>query len=129
MVMFKSTPRMRQKEPGKGLGTGLGRLLNGDKVAGGARGAQEIPRFGRGMETLLSAHEESAKKEQSRKALLPAWFFFTTDLLLLAFTTAILFDAPRPLPTGDVALAGVLIAFACLIGLTGVAVASSESDD
>jgi len=121
MVMSKSTPPMRED---KGLGKGLGNLLNGDKVIGLPRpSGARAPKLGRGMETLVSVKEEDKRRS---KLPLPAWFFFTTDLLLLAFTVAVLFDVPRPIAPRDILLAGGLVGFACLLGLIGLAQALEE---
>jgi len=123
MVMSKSTPPVRED---KGLGKGLGHLLNGDKVVGVPRhSGARAPKLGRGMETLVSVKEPEEARD-GKKVLLPAWFFFTADLLLFAFTVAILFDAPRPMAGRDILLSAGLVGAGCLLGLLGLAQALEQ---
>lgn len=123
MVMFKSTPPARGN---KGLGRGLGHLLKGDRIVGAPTSSTvPVPRFGRGMETLIAGKETEAEKP-SKGALLPAWFFFTADLLLLGFAVALLFNAAKPLADADIVFAAVCVGFGCLLGLWGIVQASEE---
>ena len=123
MVMSKSTPPVREN---KGLGRRLGHLLKGDRIVGAPiHSATPVPRFGRGMETLVTAKQAEAEK-CAKSALLPAWFFFTADLLLLGFTVALLFSAPKPLAGSDVIFAAVCVGFGCVLGLCGIVQAAEE---
>lgn len=124
-----------------GLGKGLGDLMNGDQVAGKARGmganAPSVPDpvLGRGLTTLVSAHRSNGeangtsngssnpKAEEAtgrKRELLPAWFFFAADILLLAFVVGIAFDAARPFDSGTILFCATAIGLGCMLSLIGV---------
>ncbi|HEV8541713.1 MAG TPA: hypothetical protein VGR78_04925 [Verrucomicrobiae bacterium] len=117
----------------KGLGRGLGQLMNGQEVAGKAAQdgltrpeAQTIKvEFGRGLTTLVSA--QPAAKEEPKKVLIPAWFFFAADILLLAFAVAVCFDGSQPFDLGTFAFAFVSVGCAAMLGLIGVFRAAANS--
>lgn len=108
-----------------GLGKGLGDLMQGDQVAGKNSGPDATPRpdqnFGRGLETLIRPDAtEPAGEGPRNRPLLPPWFFFAADLLLLAHTVAIAFDAPRPFNVGTVLFCAVSIALGGTLAIIGV---------
>jgi hypothetical protein len=75
--------------------------------------------FGRGLNTLVSAH--SPEKPASTPAvLLPAWFFFAADLLLLAFTVVICADASDPMQAGEALFAAISTTLGSILGIAGV---------
>ena len=101
-----------------GLGKGLGRLMNGDQVAGRAPAASEM---GRGLNTLIAVQPPAKEPPvQPRKPLLPAWFFFAADLLLLAYAVAIFFAAPKPIDLGSLLFCGVSVALGAVLAIVGV---------
>ena len=99
-----------------GLGKGLGKLLNGDHVAG--QEPKSAP-MGRGL-TKLVVNPPPPVPAEEIKPLLPAWFFFAADLLLLAFTVAITFDAPKPMDFGTIAFCAAAITVGATLGIAGV---------
>ena len=103
-----------------GLGKGLGDLMHGDQVAGKEQEASAKPEFGRGMQTLVRPHDASAPSAPAKRKLIPAWFYFAADLLLLAFTVAITFDAPQPFDAGIIVFCGVSVAIGALLAIAGV---------
>ena len=108
-----------------GLGKGLGDLMHGDPVAGKKQDAPAKPEFGRGMQTLVRPHEaENAASAPAKRKLIPAWFYFAADLLLLAFTIAITFDAPQPFDAGIVLFCAISIAVGAILAIVGVFEAS-----
>ena len=98
-----------------GLGKGLGRLMNGDQVAGTAPPGADM---GRGLSNLIAAQE--SREAAPPKALLPTWFFFAADLLLLAFAVAVAFDAPKPLDPATLLFCGASVILGALLGVAGV---------
>jgi hypothetical protein len=91
--------------------------------------------FGRGLGSLVTAvpplqspqalqpsHASQANASR-RKYLLPAWFFFAADLLLLAYTVAIFFDASNaaaPFDSGTIIFCVLSITLGALLGIAGV---------
>ena len=108
-----------------GLGKGLGDLMHGDQVAGKKQDAPARPEFGRGMQTLVRPHDaEDATSAPAKRKLIPAWFYFAADLLLLAFTVAITFDATRPFDAGIILFCTISIAAGAILAIIGVHEAS-----
>jgi hypothetical protein len=114
-----------------GLGKSLGDLMHGDQVAGKTNAPDPVDRpnlsFGRGMQTLVSP-EKSLPSDQTapKRPLLPSWFYFAADALLLAYTVAITFDAPRPFSFGTVLFCAISIGTGGILGLVGVLQAASH---
>jgi hypothetical protein len=105
------------------LGKGLGPLMNGDVVAGERRGAapKSEPLFGRGLSTLVSTQAPPFEQAKERpKHLLPPWFFFAADILLLAYSVTICFDAPNPLTPIHVLFCGISITLGAALAIVGV---------
>lgn len=106
-----------------GLGKGLGDLMQGDQVAGTKPVSNEAPAapngFGRGLKTLMDAEAPTVPKPEARP-LLPVWFFFAADLLLLAYTIAITFEAPRPFDMGTVLFCAISISLGAFLATVGV---------
>jgi hypothetical protein len=100
-----------------GLGKGLGRLMNGDRVAGHAPPSAEI---GRGLHALIAPKKPAVPETAATKVLLPTWYFFAADILLLGFSVAICFDAPKPMDVGTVVFCAASITIAAILGITGV---------
>ena len=116
-----------------GLGKGLGDLMKGDQVAGKARSPESVPEptpnFGRGLKTLIKPDQRALEPEISpKRSLLPVWFYFAADLLLLAYTVAIAFDASRPFDVGTIVFCVVSVAFGALLAIAGVLQSSSQVD-
>jgi hypothetical protein len=103
-----------------GLGKGLGDLMHGDQVAGKKQDAPAKPEFGRGMQTLVRPEHDAAANSAAKRKLIPAWFYFAADLLLLAFTVAITFDATRPFDAGIVLFCAISISVGALLAIVGV---------
>jgi hypothetical protein len=111
-----------------GLGKGLGELMRGDDVAG-KNGASEAdaprakPTFGRGLQTLVSVaaqQPEPIETPDQAPPILPTWFYFAADLLLLAYTIAIAFDATRPFDAGTWIFCAVAISVGAALAVVGV---------
>jgi hypothetical protein len=107
-----------------GLGKGLGDLMRDDQVAGKNNSSEQVPRtnptFGRGMESLIRPEETATPAAPPKRPLLPHWFFFGADLLLLAFTVAITFDAPKPLDVGTILFCALSITIGAALAIIGV---------
>jgi hypothetical protein len=103
-----------------GLGKGLGQLMNGDRVAGRPPSKPSVAGLDRGLSTLLAAKATEQPVNEQKKVLLPTWFFFAADILLLALTVAICFEAPRPLDAGTVLFCGVSVGLGAILGISGV---------
>ena len=104
-----------------GLGKGLGDLMHGDQVAGKKQDAPANPEFGRGLQTLVRPHDaENTASTPTKRKLIPPWFYFAADLLLLAFTVAITFDAPQPFDAGMVLFCSISIAAGAILAIVGV---------
>jgi hypothetical protein len=103
-----------------GLGKGLGDLMHGDQVAGKKQDTPAKPEFGRGMQTLVRPHDAEPTSTPAKRKLIPAWFYFAADLLLLAFTVAITFDAARPFDAGIVLFCAVSIMIGAMLAIIGV---------
>ena len=108
-----------------GLGKGLGELMQGEDVAGkngvSEPKAQTRVTFGRGLQTLVSvAAQEPEAVPKPKPPLLPTWFYFAADILLLAYTIAIAFDASRPFDSGTIAFCAVAIAAGAVLAVLGV---------
>lgn len=107
-----------------GLGKGLGELMHGDQVAGKQQDAPAKPEFGRGMQTLVRPHDADPASAPAKRKLIPTWFYFAADLLLLAFTVAITFDATQPFDAGLIAFCAISIATGAMLAIVGVFEAS-----
>jgi len=103
-----------------GLGKGLGDLMHGDQVAGKKQDAPAKPQFGRGMKTLVGSEVESLASTPAKPKLIPAWFYFAADLLLLAFTVAITFDAKQPFDAGIVLFCAISLTLGATLAIAGV---------
>ena len=113
-----------------GLGKGLGELMQGDQVAGKERSSQTAAplssaSFGRGIKTLVGAGPTQA---EPKRFLLPAWFYFAADLLLLAYTIAITFDAARPFDTGTILFCAVSVTLGAVLATQGLYQVSTAMD-
>ena len=107
-----------------GLGKGLGDLMRGDQVAGKDRtlsdnGDRALPMLGRGMKSLVQPEPEEVIKPKS-PPVLPTWFYFAADVLLLAYTVGITFDAARPFDFGTVLFCAVSILVGAALAIAGV---------
>jgi len=105
-----------------GLGKGLGDLMKGDQVAGKKTLlAAEVPTatFGRGMQTLVQP-KAPVRVPSQPKPILPSWFYFAADLLLLAFTVSVCFDAARPFDFGTILFCAISIVTGALLAIIGV---------
>ena len=117
-----------------GLGKGLGDLMHGDQVAGKDRPCGSVPApgstaLGRGIKTLIHSDSTSPPTDKAppTRSLLPAWFYFAADLLLLAFTIAIAFDANRPFDPGTVLFCAVSVSLGTTLAIIGVLQASKPA--
>jgi len=112
------------------LGKGLGQLMTGQPAVGKAQA--EIPAgstlpgkvtpvdFGRGLNTLVGTATAPAVEEAPQaKEPIPAWFYFAADILLLAYTVAITFDA-QPFDWGSMLFCAVSVSAGALLGVAGV---------
>ena len=116
-----------------GLGKGLGDLMKGDQVAGKDRlpapDSGAAANFARGLKTLIKSDQPAFEPELApKRSLLPVWFYFAADLLLLAYTVAIAFDASRPFDVGTIIFCVVSVTFGALLAIAGVLQASSRVD-
>ena len=111
-----------------GLGKGLDELMRGEDVAG-KNGASEVeapppkPTFGRGLQTLISVAArgpEPVETPVKPPPLMPTWFYFAADVLLLAYTVAIAFDAVRPFDAGTIIFCGTSITLGAVLASMGV---------
>src|SRR5688500_19405881 len=104
-----------------GLGKGLGDLMHGDQVAGKKPDdASAKPELGRGMQKLVQRElaDEPANVPAAPK-LIPPWFYFAADLLLLAFTVGVAFDA-RPFDAGTTLFCVVTVTLGAVLAIIGV---------
>src|SRR5688500_3418248 len=106
-----------------GLGKGLGELMRGDQVAGKDRpssdnGDKGLPMLGRGMKSLVQPEPEEAI-EPKPPPVLPTWFYFSADVLLLAYTVGITFDAASPFDFGTVIFCAVSISAGAVLAIVG----------
>lgn len=102
------------------LGRGLGKLMDGDKVAGQnapITPSEPEPRVGRGMGTLLDPAENP---EAPPASLLPVWFFFAADLLLLFLTIAVCSASPKPLGFGTILFCVLTVGLGALLAILGL---------
>lgn len=106
------------------LGRGLEHLMKGDAVRRPGTTPGEPPQLSKGLQTL--ARTESSSLPASRKSILPPWFFFAADLLLLAFTVALLLNAPSPIPWQHWLYCFISTTAAGLFGILGVLVSANE---
>ena len=98
--------------------------MKGDAVGGRAADDKaEAPKLSKGFETLV---QKEAAPVPQKKILLPGWFFYTADLLLLAFTVAIIFNAPKPLGWSDWLFCIITTGVAGLFGIIGVLVSANQ---
>jgi len=108
-----------------GLGKSLGALMEGDAVAGNAPRRPDLLREktgqppGRGFSTLV-APKPAAVARPAHRELLPAWFYFAADILLLAYSVAIIFRSPRPLDPGAIGFCAAAITLGAMLGVAGV---------
>lgn len=110
-----------------GLGKGLGDLMNGDQVAGKESSAprpktesgSRAVGLGRGLNTLVATPPTGEASEKTKQGL-PAWFFFAADILLLAYTVGITFDAAQSFDSGTMLFCAVSIGLGCVMGILGV---------
>src|SRR5262245_57236036 len=116
-----------------GLGKGLNQLMKGQsavrKRTSPEIAAEKVTRvdFGRGLNTLVSAGVTEPAHSTKDRVLLPTWFFFLADLLLLAFTVAICFDAGGPLQPGEIVFALAATSLGALLAIAGVFKAQRRS--
>jgi hypothetical protein len=83
-----------------------------------AHSAQTIKvEFGRGLGTLVSA---PATEDAAPRKLLPPWFFFAADLLLLAFTAGICFDAVQPFDLVTLLFCVVSVSAGAILSIWGI---------
>jgi hypothetical protein len=102
-----------------GLGKGLGKLMQGDKVAGKnglAAPRTNDPRISRGMGTLLQPGDDPVVKKESP---VPSWYFYLADLLLLLLSLSI-FITSNPLGPLQFGFAAVCISFGAILSIIGV---------
>jgi hypothetical protein len=121
-----------------GLGKGLGKLMEGDKIAAGQPSPDQKetakPLSGRGVTRLVqgSAPEQAQpgpveKIDQPRPAsLLPPWFFYGADLLLLLLSIAVAIASPKPLELRIVLFCGVSIALGGILSIIGLVKSGSQ---
>ena len=107
------------------LGKGLEHLMKGDAVGGKPPDQPgEAPRLGKGFKTLVNQEPAPTRKKE---LLLPPWFFFAADVLLLGFTVAILFNAPKPISWDDWLFCTITTSVAGLFGVIGVLLSAHQS--
>jgi hypothetical protein len=122
----------------RGLGKGLGQLMNGQSVAGPSAPPEASPDrdtpgkvtavdFGRGLSTLVGAREPDKQPTAKSPWLLPAWFFFAADVLLLAYTIAICFGARGALQSGEIVFALASTSLGAALAILGVLRAAAEN--
>jgi len=108
------------------LGKGLNQLMSGQsavrKPSSPESAAEKVTPvdFGRGLDALVSASAAEPTPSPTNRILLPAWFFFAADILLLAFTVALCFNAERPLQPGEIVFALAASTVGALLAIAGV---------
>ena|SRR5688572_25014009 len=114
-----------------GLGKGLGDLMKGDQVAGKENIRRAAPlanaNIGRGLQTLVQPHAAAPVPSQSKR-ILPPWFYFAADLLLLAFTVGVCFDATRPYDFGTILFCAISITTGALLAIVGIRQVAVDAD-
>ena len=100
--------------------------MKGDAAGKPAAPGDGLPKLSKGFQTLTRPEAVQPPALPAKKTLLPPWFFFSADLLLLAFTVAIVFNAPKPLAWEDWVFCIITTGVAGVFGLIGLMISMQQ---